>query len=217
MHEEKYLKGNMENEFRIRKEITAGIERASQTADTNGGESRAVYSGYRAELESNDWLTENAGRYAGRDDADIGNTDNQRRTGTVYERSAQYTDREQYGLSGSGDGISDRDEESRYGIYQINENGDIGHRETGWENERELLEQSFNGERTDEAYGEETVLDQYDAFGSVSPVLADTAYLAAYLTDIIDNEHPIEDCTTMKQPQQKKKKEQNHGPVMGGM
>ena len=67
LHEEKYLKGNMENEFRIRKEITAGIKRASQTADTNSGESRAVRGGYRAELESDDWLTENANGYADRE------------------------------------------------------------------------------------------------------------------------------------------------------
>ena len=216
LHEEKYLKGNMEDEFRIRCQIFQ-LEKAGSATDTDRRKSRADCSRNRNKLESDDWFTENANRDAGRDDADIGNTDNQRRTGTVYERSAQHINPEQYRLSGSGDGISDRDEESRGGIYRIKSNGDIGYRETGWENERELLEQSFNGERTDKAFGEETVLDQYDPFGDESPVLADTAYLAAYLTDIIENEHPIEDCTTMKQPRQKKKKEQNHGPVMGGM
>lgn len=67
LHEEKYLKGNMENEFRIRKEITAGIEGASQTADADCFQSRTMRSGYRAELESDDWLTENADGYADRD------------------------------------------------------------------------------------------------------------------------------------------------------
>ena len=62
--------------------------------------------------------------YVGRDDAGIGNADNQRKTGTVYERLGQYIDSEQYGLSGS-DRISNRDEENRGGIYRINENGVI--------------------------------------------------------------------------------------------
>lgn len=217
LHEEKYLKGNMENEFRIRKEITAGIERAGQTADTNSGESRAVYRGYRAELESNDWLTENADGYAGRNDTDIGNIDNQRRTGTVYERSAQYIDSEQYGLSDRGDGISDRNEESRGGIYRINSNGDIGYRETGWENERAIFEDSlYCGGQNEEAL-ENSVLDFSDPDSYFNHLGTNTAFLLAELTDIIDSTPYVEDCTTMKHPRQKKKKEQNHGPVMGGM
>lgn len=217
LHEEKYLKGNMENEFRIRKEITAGIERAGQTADANGGASRAVYRSYRAELESNDWFTENAGRYAGRNDADIGNTDNQRRTGTVYERSAQYIDSEQYGLSGGGDEISNRNEESSYGIYRINENGDIGYRETGWEYERAIFEESLYCRGQDEEMLNQSVLDFSDADSYFNHLGTDTAFLIAELTDILDSTPYVEDCTTMKQPRQKKKKEQNHGPVMGGM
>ena len=217
LHEEKYLKGNMENEFRIRKEITAGIERAGQTADTNDDASRAVYRGYRAKLESNDWLTENAGRYADRDDGNIGNADHQRRTGTVYERSAQYTDREQYGLSGSCDGISRRDEESRSGIYRINSNGDIGYRETGWENERTVFENALRGGGQDGEVFDQSVLDFSDADSIAYHLGIDTAYLFAELTDIIDSTPYVEDCTTMKQPRQKKKKEQNQGPVMGGM
>ena len=217
LHEEKYLKGNMENEFRIRKEITAGIERAGQTADANGGASRAVYRSYRAELESNDWFTENAGRYAGRNDADIGNTNNQRRTGTVYERSAQYIDSEQYGLSGGGDEISNRNEESRSGIYRINSNGDIGYRETGWENERAIFEDSLYCGGQDGEMFNQSVLYFADSDSRFDHLGTDTAFLVAELTDILDSTPYVEDCTTMKQPRQKKKKEQSHGPVMGGM
>ena len=217
LHEEKYLKGNMENEFRIRKEITTGIERASTPADADSFQSRAVRGGYRAELESNDWLTENAGGYADQYDADIGNVDNQRRTGTVYERSAQYTYRKQYGLSGGGDGISSRNEESRGGIYRINSNGNIGYRETGWENERAIFEESLYCRGQDEEVLEESIWDFSDADSIAYHLGTDTAYLAAELTDIIDSTPYVEDCTTMKQPRQKQKKEQNHGPVMGGM
>lgn len=217
LHEEKYLKGNMENEFRIRKEIIAGIERTGTPADADSFQSRAVYSGYRAELESDDWLTENANRYADRDDADIGNADNQRRTGTVYERSAQYIDSEQYGLSGSGDEISNRNEESCNGIYRINSNGDIGYRETGWENERAIFEESLYCGGQNEEMFDQSVLDFSDADSGAHHMGTDTAFLVAELTDILDSTPYVEDCTTMKHPRQKKKKEQNHGPIMGGM
>ena len=40
LHEEKYLKENMENEFRIREEITTGIKGTSQKANANRLKSR---------------------------------------------------------------------------------------------------------------------------------------------------------------------------------
>lgn len=217
LHEEKYLKGNMENEFRIRKEITAGIERASQTADADSFQSRAVYSGYRAELESNDWLTENAGRYADRDTG---------KSGTAYypfgfdeitpaaERNAD----EIYRGYGNGDGgISEADGRERSGIYRTDEYGNEQYVLTGWENERAIFEESLYCRGQDEEVFNQSVLDFSDADSYFNHLGTDTAYLVGELTDIIDSTPYVEDCTTMKQPRQKKKKEQNHGPVMGGM
>ena len=217
LHEEKYLKGNMENEFRIRKEITAGIERASQTADTNSGESRAVRGGYRAELESNDWITENADGYADRDTG---------RSGTAYypfgfdegtpaaERNADEIHRG----NGNGDGgISEADGRERSGIYRTDENGNAEYVLTGWENERAIFENALYGRGQDEEMLEESILDFADPDSYFNHLGTDTAFLVAELTDIIDSTPYVEDCTTMKHPRQKKKKEQNHGPVMGGM
>ena len=64
---------------------------------------------------------------------------------------------------------------------------------------------------------EESILDCADPDSYFNHLGTDTAFLVAELTDIIDSTPYVEDCTTMKQPRQKKKKEQNHGPVMGGI
>ena len=50
--------------------------------------------------------------------------------------------------------------------------------------------------------------------GGADRLGTDTAYLFADLTNIIDEDAPVEDCTTMHQPRRQKK---NSGPVMGGM
>ena len=64
---------------------------------------------------------------------------------------------------------------------------------------------------------DQSILDFSDTDSSLDHLGTDTAFLVAELTDILDSTPHVEDCTTMKQPRQKKKKEQNHGPVMGGM
>ena len=187
LHEEKYLKGNMENEFRIRKEITAGIEGASQTADANGGESRAVYSGYRAELESNDWLTENADGTADRDTG---------RSGAAYypfgfdegTPAAKRNADEIYRGNGNGDGgISEADGRERSGIYRTDEYGNAEYVLTGWEDERAIFENALYGKGQDEEMFNQSVLDFSDADSIAYHLGTDTVYLAAELTDIIDS------------------------------
>lgn len=64
LHEEKYLKENMENEFRIREEITTGIKGTSQKANANRLKSRTLRSGYGAELESINFNSDSTDRYA---------------------------------------------------------------------------------------------------------------------------------------------------------
>lgn len=64
LHEEKYLKESMENEFRIREEITAGIKGTSQEANANRIKSRTLRSGYGAELESVNFNSDCTDRYA---------------------------------------------------------------------------------------------------------------------------------------------------------
>ena len=217
LHEVKYLKGNMENEFRIRKEITTGIERTSQTADANSGESRAVYRGYRAELESNDWLTENADGTAVRDT---------RKSGTAYHpfgtdedtlTAERYADEIYRGCGNADNGISGADGTAGVSIYRTDEYGNEQYVLTGWEDERAIFENALYGGGQDDEMLEESLLGFADSDSGFNHLGNDTAYLVAELTDILDSTPYVEDCTTMKQPRQKKKKEQNHGPVMGGM
>lgn len=82
LHEEKYPKENMENEFRIREEITTGIKGTSQKANANRLKSRTLRSGYGAELESINFNSDSTDRYAEintgrnfRTDYERGNTD----------------------------------------------------------------------------------------------------------------------------------------------
>ena len=85
------------------------------------------------------------------------------------------------------------------------------------ENERAVLTESLYGGGQDEETLENSVLDFSDTDNGTHHLGADSAYLFAELTDIIDSTPHVEDCTTMKQPRQKKMKGQNHDPVMGGV
>ena len=217
LHEEKYLKGNMENEFRIRKEITAGIEGASQTADANSGESRAVYRGYRAELESDDWLTENADGTAVRDTGKSGTAYHPFGTDEDTLAAERYADEIYRGCRNADNGISGADGTAGVSIYRTDEYGNEQYVLTGWENERTVFENALRGGGQDEEMFDQSVLDFADSDSGFNHLGTDTAYLFAELTDILDSTPYVEDCTTMKQSRQKKKKEQNHGPVMSGM
>ena len=143
------------------------------------------------------------------------NADNQRGTDGVYERAAEYSDREQRTVPSGGDGISEQNEEIGGGIYRLDENGGVGYRETGWEDQRLLFEQSLNADGYGGEVFEPDILDHGYSFGDNGTVLSDAAYLAADITGIIDDDAPVEDCTTRHFPSEHKKK--NSGPVMGGM
>lgn len=64
LHEEKYLKENMENELGIRQKITAGIKGSSQKTNANRLKSRTLRSGYGAKLASINFNTNSTDRYA---------------------------------------------------------------------------------------------------------------------------------------------------------
>ena len=69
------------------------------------------------------------------------------------------------------------------------------------------------GAGTDEAYFEEAVLDFPDPQPDLGGLGTDAAYLAAGLTNIIDD-RPVEDSTTKHFHPERKK---HHGQSMGGM
>ena len=215
LHEEKYLKENMEYEFGIREIILGGTESESAAEYAESRRSEALRNGDRAELERNARYAEGADRTSLTADERNRNADDQRGTDGVYERAAEYPDREQRTVPSGGDGISEQDEEIGDGIYRLNENGRVGYRETGWEDQRLLFEQSLHADGYGGEVFEPDILDHGYSIGDNGAVLSDAAYLAADITGIIDDDAPVEDCTTRHFPSEHKKK--NSGPVMGGM
>lgn len=215
LHEEKYLKENMEYEFGIREIILGGTESESAAEYAESRRSEDLRNGDRAELERNARYTEGADRTSLTAYERNRNADNQRGTDGVYERAAEYSDREQRTVPSGGDGISEQNEEIGNGIYRLDENGRVGYRETGWEDQRLLFEQSLHADGYGGEVFEPDILDYGYSFGDNGTVLSDAAYLAADITGIIDDDAPVEDCTTRHFPSEHKKK--NSGPVMGGM
>ena len=211
LHEEKYLKENMEDEFRIRKEIIAraegsGTEKSGRSkADDelrfrtgevmDGADSAATdtnqYARFDIGIAENTGDMERALGYAG---GAIGAADSSRR--------ADGTDPD--GVSGDASSAGGADSSS-----DLDLDGELPI--TGWESERELLTATLFG-GTDS----ETQLEA-DDFGFAHPDYpADhlgigSAYLAADVMNILDNDSHTEDCTTMNQPTRNKKNTQSGG------
>ena len=211
LHEEKYLKENMEDEFRIRKEIIARAEgtgteesgrgkandelpfRTGEVVDGNG----ATPADTNQYARFNSGITENTGDverplgYAGG-------------TADAADSSRRADGADTDGVSGdaSAAGGTDSDDD-------LNLDGNLPI--TGWESERELFTTTILG-GTDG----ETPLEA-DGFRFTDPddlsdnLGIDSAYLAADVMNILDNDTHVEDCTTMNQPPRNKKNTQSGG------
>ena len=209
----KYHKEVMEYEFRIRQEIcrrNAGGA-ARETLAGRNGYSRRSRDG--EELGGNDRLAENADQNPGRDSGVSGHPDHGEAVAGVHG-------------SAVGDPAAGRtDQRGSYGAVPADTDAgsaehhqhDAGYDEvdgtTGWENERGIWESNLAGAGSDEEYFEEAVLDLDDSQPDLGGLGTDAAYLAAGLTNIIDD-RPVEDSTTKHfRPERKK----HHGQSMGGM
>ena len=179
LHEEKYLKEAMTNEFRIRKEITGRIESSGEN-EFNDDE----YNGDTGDVERP--LGYAAGAVGQADFSHRGNTANAERV-SGYASTASAAD---------SDGGLDLD-----GELPI----------TGWEYERGILEEALLGGGTNQKQPEE----DYSSFSypddSLDHLGTDSAYLAADVMNIIDNDTHTEDCTTNK------KTHHEHKNTLGGM
>lgn len=159
LHEDKYLKGAMENEFAKRKEIIRRYERhdeaGANTSDLRHDNRGKLEESYRS-AGSADFRTGTAAEH-------IENDDNHRTDGRDHERSGKGTPVLHTGVGrggrefqyGSGK-TSERNKEQSQG----NDERDIL---TGWENERRFFEQSFNGERIYERYVSQAKNRQLDS------------------------------------------------------
>ena len=147
----------MEIEFRIRKEIAAGLEGSGAAADVNGGESRALRHGDGEQLES-------FGRCPAQTDRDAqghsGRTwavSDRGRTGESHERSDEASGAVQQGVRAEYERFSAGDERllnespegfetSGSGFGTVDEYGSEGYCLTGWENERGIFDAFIRGE-----------------------------------------------------------------------
>ena len=159
LHEDKYLKGAMENEFEKRKEFL----RRYEGHDEAGADASDLRHDNRGKLEESYRSAGSADLHTGTAAEHIENDDNHRTDGRDHERSGKGTPVLHTGVGrggrefqyGSGK-TSERNKEQSQG----NDERDIL---TGWENERRFFEQSFNGERIYERYVSQAKNRQLDS------------------------------------------------------
>lgn len=212
LHLQKFLKENMEYEFKIRQEICRRINfTGTETAD-RGGYRNSLRVGDRDELEVFDFGAEFSDRDIKFNSRDFADPCDQGGNDELYESAV-----------GGADGIHRGDQSGDRGVSGIYDDdggeyvgGNTGnpyqYRETGWENERGVFEQAlFGGGANAEAYGQ-NVLGVPDTFGDTLDIGIGAAYLIGNLGNIIDEDAPVEDCTTKYYPAERKK---NHGQKMG--
>ena len=209
----KYHKEVMEYEFRIRQEIcrrNAGSA-ARETLAGGNGYSRRSRDG--EELGGNNRVAENTDQNPGRDSGVSGHLDHGKAVADVHGSAVGDPAGRWAGQPGSH-GAVPADADAGSAEYHGHDAGyDEVDGTTGWENERGVWESHLAGAGTDEEYFEEAVLDFHDPQPDLGGLGTDAAYLAAGLTNIIDD-RPVEDSTTKHYRPERKK---HHGQSMGGM
>lgn len=210
----KYHKEVMEYEFRLRKTIARRIEAEASSTDGYGIESTSHRTNHGQQLDDSDWFPEYPNRNAYTHPEQVGYTDHQRRADGLHgttdldSPTARRGDGSDYGAIPAGDDniIEDHGTDFTAG-------GDFTG-ETGWEREREIFEDNLRAEHSHEEADQAVLLDRHDPQSVSTSLGTGAAYLAADLWELMDEDEPIEDCTTMPHRPERKK---NHGPVMGGM
>ena len=211
LHEEKYLKEAMINEFRVRTKITERIEGSGENEFGAGGSDRNLRFDNGEELAGANSVSTDADRYAQYNDEHDGNIGDVERPlgyagGTVGEAD----------LSRSTNGANaDRISEYASETSGADSSGDLHFSGelpvTGWEYERGILEEALLGSGADQ----EQLEEDYSSFAypndSLNHLGTDSAYLAADMMNILDNDTHTEDCTTTKKPRHE------HKNTLGGM
>ena len=204
LHEEKYLKGNMENEFRIRQRILYGFQKSGNQSIENSGADYTLRDGFGTELVGADSTARHGNSVAGVHFRETGYADDQAGFGFKDARSDSFPQ----------DGVCRTVTESDC-YFRIDEDGSIEYIETGWEPERsELFTSGITAEKNGSFY-KKAISDFADSGG----LIVDGLYLAADISNLIDEDGEIQDCTTIHYPTERKKKQEQgySGPVMGGM
>jgi hypothetical protein len=205
LHEEKYLKGAMTDEFRIRQKITERIEGSGKNELSAGSSNRNLRFDYGEELAGADTITTDADKYAEYDygyDRDTGNVE--RTLGDATGADGK-VDRPSRGDQTNADRVpADAPTAS-----EANPRTDLGFNDelpiTGWEYERRIFEEALLGRGADQEHTEETnsIFDYPD--DTLDHLGIDSAYLAADVINVIDNDSHTEDCATNKKPRHEHK------------
>jgi len=170
LHQEKFLKENMEEEFEIRERLTS-LEREEQTLNFYYGESSIRYDSGERLLESTNRVKQKSESKFG---FDFGNSTQQRNDSQRIRMDSSANQQETIGTR-------------KHDSERFEESGNDTDR-TGWEYEREY---AF-GRKSDEGFSEgpEEEMDS-DIFWNddrSSSVLSDTLYFAGNLFKMIDNQ-----------------------------
>ena len=211
LHEEKYLKEAMTDEFRIREKITERIEGSGKDEFSAGGSDRDLRFNHGEELARADPVSTDSDRYTQYDDEHNGNAGNVERPLGYAAEAVGHADFSRGGNTANADRISGYASKTSTADsvtdFELDERLSI----TGWEYERGILKEALLGRGTDQEQSEENDLgfsypdDPLDHLGS------DSAYLVAKVMNIIDNNTHTEDCTTTKKPRHE------HKNTLGGM
>jgi len=203
LHDDKYLKRRMEDEFRIRAEILDG--RASQIEPTGfkyGLSGRKDRDGAGEQLGIADQPQPADGGYAGGDARKAGYADHDASAARGNSASDEPN-------AGAGEGVC-RSGEHDFGRC---EEGASELWETGWESERaacfgyELADEGMPDAAFGDEAGYEGLFHTPDISGSGGAGLADDLVKLAYAVEnLSDPNAPVQDATTMKHHPKKKKK-----------
>ena len=194
----KYLKEEMEYEFKQRAEICRRYENGAETdLGTSGGGTKDRRR-YGAELEGVDLFTETAGRNVG---ADFRTTQFANDKGRYIFSDAganQYTGGASGKCAGGAGGFPKGNQECSEMCGD--EDSSLGgrSREDLWASERRIFESYLRRENADEAVEQTQPVDYDDPQRSLGDIGTDTAFLLSPMFDIIDDEEP-DDYYTRRQ------------------
>ena len=198
----KYHKEVMEYEFQLRAEICRRYERAAEADACQSGSGTPHRDGDGTELAGLDRFPEGTGQSLGADPSDPRYPGNDGTADGVSELAAGHPEGGGPAECGAGGAVPpdlSRADGTDHGAPD----------ETLWERERGIFEVLIAGEIEDDRAYEAQFSSGTAAQPAVPSFAVDAAYLAADLSNLIEDT-PVEDCTTKHfRPERK-----NHGPAM---
>lgn len=201
LHEAKYLKENMEREFRIRKQILHGFEETSEAGYECRSQSRTSLSGNGEELA---WS-------AGRTGWNPGDAD------TIYDADADTGSPGGIGKDAGPAADNDAGSPGRYegsddGIPYRYRNYGEQFRETGWESERGIFQDTHQRRSTYAQMEQEADLDFSNSFGGAGSAGTGAAALVGGISRL---KGLSDDPEERKREREAKRNAENLGMAMG--